>query len=61
MNPDSVNHLKLQVLQKVYRNWSRRQHFISTNGFSFLLQRIILVGHILTNMSHYIRHYEKGL
>lgn len=55
MSPDSVNDLKLEALQKVHRNRSRRQHSISVNGFSFLLQSIELVDSkwaVPANVSH---------
>lgn len=58
LSPDSVNHLKLEALQKVYRNWSKRQHFISVNVFSFLRQKIKLVDSkwaVLANVNH---HYK---
>lgn len=64
MSPGSVNHLKLEVLEKVYRNWNRKQHFISVNGFSFVFQRIKLVGSkraVLDNVSHHNNALWKGI
>lgn len=55
MSPDGVNHLKLVILQKVHRNWSKRQHFISVNVLFFLYQKIKLMDSkwaVLANVNH---------
>lgn len=60
MSPDKDNHLKLKLFQKVYRNWSKRQHFISGNVLSFLCQKIKLVDSKWTFLAS-VNHGNKAL